>query len=108
MRLTPKAVTDGEDFDLVRRAGIQIFQDDMRFCGQGGRTFAGVISVVGYLELLLLGIHVALPGDVQALLDGLQIFDYGTSGTCRLVQDGLVRLDFIADRFNYYRIISSW
>lgn len=80
----------------------------MRFRSESGGTFSGVVSVVGYLEFFLFRIDIALPGNVQTFLNRLQILDYRTSGTCRLVQDGFVRLDFIANRLNYYGIISSW
>lgn len=64
MRLAAESVTNGKDLDFVRRARIKIFQDDMRLRSQSGRTFSGVISVMGDFELFLFGINVALPGNI--------------------------------------------
>lgn len=90
MRLASKSMTDSEDLDLVSCARIKIFQNDVRFRSQSSCALTGVISVMSYFELLLSGIHVALPRNVQALLDGLQILNYRTGRTCRLIQDGFV------------------
>lgn len=90
VRLAAESMTNGKDLDFVRRARIKIFQDNVRLRSQRGHTFPGVVSIVGDFELFLFRINVALPGDIQTLLDGLQILDYRTGGTRRLIQNGLV------------------
>ena len=85
VRLATQSVTDGENLDLVASAGVEILESDVRLCGEGRRALASVVPVVRHLELLLTRVHIALPRDVQALLDRFQILDYRARGFRSLV-----------------------
>lgn len=107
VRLAPEAVADGEDLDLVAGPRVEILEDDVRLGGEGRRALARVVAIVGHLEFLLPRVNVALPRDVQALLDRLEILDYRTRGLGHLVEDCLVRLDLVADRLDDYGVVAA-
>lgn len=108
MRFAPEPVANGENFDLVSCPGVEVLENYVGLCGQGGRALPRVVPVMRHLEFLLPRVNVALPRDVQPHLGRLQILDYRARGPCHLVEHGLVRFHLVADRLDDYRVIPAW
>ena len=79
MRFAAHIVADGIDLDLVTGAGMQILDDQVRSIRADGSLLVGSIALIVDLVAILLGVHIAAPTYVQALVDAAQLLDNGSS-----------------------------
>jgi hypothetical protein len=75
VRLAPQAMADGNDLQVVSGASLQTGQRKSRLGGDGFDHVARVVPAVGDFVLVLLGVDVRLPRNVQPVVSWTQILD---------------------------------